>query len=110
MLRPISEPTYSIPTCNNESQYCPSSHTPNVGKRLHYGSRRTVAVLTPAAASAARLNDKIENRPYADLRRWHLGFSIGVHTQGLRFAHNGFITDDGQQWRAEQVNYQPDSR
>lgn len=65
------------------------------------------AVLTPAAASAARLNDKIENRPYADLRRWHLGFSIGVHTQGLRFAHNGFITDDGQQWRAEQVNYQP---
>lgn len=65
------------------------------------------AVLTPAAASAARLNDKIENRPYADLRRWHLGFSIGAHTQGLRFAHNGFITDDGQQWRAEQVNYQP---
>ena len=42
------------------------------------------AVLTPAAASAARLNDKIENRPYADLRRWHLGFSIGAHTQGLR--------------------------
>ena len=66
-----------------------------------------LAVMHPLQAGAARLNDKIENRPYTDLRRWHLGFSIGAHTQGLRFAHNGFITEDGQQWRAEQVNYQP---
>lgn len=56
---------------------------------------------------ARRLNDKIENRPYADLRRWHLGFSIGASTEDIRFAHNGFITEDGEQWRAEQVNYQP---
>ncbi|MDE7467042.1 MAG: PorT family protein [Muribaculaceae bacterium] len=57
--------------------------------------------------AAGRLNDKLENRPYADMRLWHLGFSIGAHTEDLRFAHNGFITADGEEWRAEQVNYQP---
>ncbi len=25
-------------------------------------------------ASAQALNDKVLNRPYADMRRWHLGF------------------------------------
>ncbi|MDE6288997.1 MAG: PorT family protein, partial [Muribaculaceae bacterium] len=58
-------------------------------------------------AQARRLNDKLENRPYADLRLWHLGFSIGTHVEDLRFTHNGFITEDGEQWRADQVNYQP---
>ncbi len=59
------------------------------------------------AVAARRLNDKLENRPYADLRRWHLGFSIGAHTEDLRFAHNGLITDQGEEWRAEQVSYAP---
>lgn len=58
-------------------------------------------------AGARRLNDKLENRPYADLRRWHLGFSVGMNTMDTRFTHNGFITDNGEEWRAEQVNYQP---
>ena len=66
-----------------------------------------MALVAVVPAQARRLNDKIENRPYADLRRWHLGFSIGANTMGLKFAHNGFITDNGEQWRAEQVNYQP---
>lgn len=58
-------------------------------------------------AAARRLNDKLENRPYADLRPWHLGFSIGAYTEDLRLSHNGLITEQGEQWRAEQVNYQP---
>lgn len=66
------------------------------------------ALLAPTTTlGARRLNDRLENRPYADLRRWHLGFSFGAHTQGLRFAHNGFVTPEGEQWRVEQVNYQP---
>lgn len=60
-----------------------------------------------SAASARDLNDKLQNRPYADLRKWHLGFSIGTYTGGLNFTHNGFITDDGAQWRLEQPDYQP---
>ena len=67
----------------------------------------SLLAVTLSALAAGRLNDKIENRPYADLRPWHLGFSIGAHTEDLRFTHNGFITPEGEEWRAEQVNYQP---
>ncbi|MDE6160172.1 MAG: outer membrane beta-barrel protein, partial [Muribaculaceae bacterium] len=47
------------------------------------------------------------NRPYADSRRFHLGFSIGMHTEDLQLTHNGFVADDGSQWRVEQPGYQP---
>ncbi len=53
------------------------------------------------------LNDKLMNRPYADLRRWHLGFSVGLHTQDFTFTHNGFTTDTGEQWYVEQPAFQP---
>lgn len=59
------------------------------------------------AAGARSFNDKLLNRPYADLRRWHLGFSVGVHTQGALFTHNGFVTDDGESWFVEQPSYSP---
>lgn len=59
------------------------------------------------AQAARRLNDKIENRPYADMRRWHLGFSVGAHVQDIRFAHNGLITANGEEWRAEQTGFSP---
>ncbi|MBO5267746.1 MAG: PorT family protein [Muribaculaceae bacterium] len=67
----------------------------------------SVLIAGAATAEARRLNDKIENRPYADMRRWHLGFSVGMNTMDTRFAHNGFVTENGEEWRAEQVNYQP---
>lgn len=56
---------------------------------------------------ARDFNDKLLNRPYADMRRWHLGFSIGAHAEDIRFTHNGFITDNGEEWRIEQPDYQP---
>lgn len=64
-----------------------------------------VTVAQPAAAQWR--NDKLVNRPYADLRRWHLGFSIGVHTESMLFTHNGFITDQGESWFMEQPAYSP---
>lgn len=66
-----------------------------------------IAALMPLSAPAKRLNDKIQNRPYADLRRWHLGFSVGVHTESLRFTHNGFVTENGETWFMEQPSYSP---
>lgn len=66
-----------------------------------------VMAAVAAPASAQYRNDKLVNRPYADLRRWNLGFSIGVHTEGLQFTHNGHITDAGEQWFAEQPAYSP---
>lgn len=58
-------------------------------------------------AGAQYLNDKLMNKPYADMRRWHLGFSVGVHTQDMSFTHNGFVTDDGEQWFMDQPSFSP---
>lgn len=66
-----------------------------------------VGTVVPATAVAQRFNDKLNNRPYADLRRWHLGFSVGVHTQDIRFTHNGFVTDNGETWFMEQPSFSP---
>ena len=59
------------------------------------------------SADAARLNDKVLNRPYADMRKWHLGFSVGTHTQDLSFSHNGFVTENGETWFMEQPAVSP---
>lgn len=58
-------------------------------------------------ASARRYNDKLMNRPYADNRAWHLGFSVGVHAQDANFTHNGFVGADGQTWFMDQPAYSP---
>ena len=55
----------------------------------------------------AKPGDKLMNRPYADLKRWHLGFSVGMHVQDLNFTHNGFITPEGERWVAEIPNFSP---
>lgn len=56
---------------------------------------------------AQRRNDKLLNRPYADARPWHLGFSFGVQSSSLMFTHNGLTTDSGQAWFMEQPSYSP---
>lgn len=58
-------------------------------------------------AAGRQLNDKLLNRPYADLKAWHLGFSIGLHMQDLQFTNNGGVTDNGSQWFAEQPGFSP---
>lgn len=58
-------------------------------------------------AGARQFNDKLLNRPYADLKPVHLGFSVGLHMQDLQFTNNGGVTDDGEQWFAEQPGYSP---
>lgn len=55
----------------------------------------------------SRPGDKPVNRPYADLRRFNLGFSVGTHIQDLSFTHNGYISQDGAQWVAEVPDFSP---
>lgn len=55
----------------------------------------------------AKPSEKLMNRPYADLKRWHLGFSIGMHVQDLNFTHNGFLTPDGEKWSVEVPSFSP---
>ena len=66
-----------------------------------------VAMLIPEVVDAQRLNDKLLNRPYVDLRKWHLGFSVGVHTEDLTFNHNGYVTENGETWFMEQPSFSP---
>lgn len=47
------------------------------------------------------------NRPYADLRRCHLGFYAGFHLQDMTFANTGQTAYDGTEWYAEQPSYSP---
>lgn len=45
---------------------------------------------------------KIMNKPFIDTRRWHYGFNIGLHDQGLSLRNNGYIEPEtGEQWMAE---------
>ena len=60
-----------------------------------------------AYAHADRLNDKVLNRPYSDMRRWHLGFSVGLNSFDYSFHHNGVVTDEGQTWFMEQPDLSP---
>ena len=57
----------------------------------------------------AKPGDKILNRPYADLKRWHFGFSVGMQFQDLKFTHNGYETPapENGQWFVEVPSYSP---
>jgi hypothetical protein len=66
-----------------------------------------MAIACGQTVVARTFNDKVLNRPYADLRRWHLGFSIGFHTEDIKFSHNGLVTENGESWYMEQPSFQP---
>ena len=59
------------------------------------------------ALDAKQLNDHLMNRPYADSRAWHLGFSVGMQFQELRFTQSGIIDYDGTQWFVQQPSTSP---
>ena len=64
-----------------------------------------MASAIPAEAVVKR--KKPLNRPYADQKLFHLGFSVGAHVQDLAFTHNGYISPDGQRWVAEVPAFSP---
>ena len=57
--------------------------------------------------ACAQRNNRVMHRPYTDLRPWHLGFSVGLHTQDLQLTHNGYVTPDGESWFVEQPDFSP---
>ncbi len=61
-------------------------------------------LLLGCAVVCAQDNDMILNRPYADTKPLHFGFSVGVNFQNLAITNNGFITSDapvGEEWYAD---------
>ena len=66
-----------------------------------------LAVISPVALQAVDLTHGPLNLPYTDARALHLGFSVGIHTQDVRFSHTGFVTPDGETWFLDQPSYSP---
>lgn len=60
-----------------------------------------------ASSAFAKWGEKVPNRQYADMKKWHWGFSVGTHVQDLSFTHSGLITEDGRQWQVEVPNFSP---
>ena len=56
---------------------------------------------------SAQRNDKLLNRPYADMRQLHLGFSVGAFTETTALTNNGFVTATGESWFVDQAAYSP---
>lgn len=51
--------------------------------------------------------ERVKNQPYADMKLYHLGFHIGLHSQDLILTNSGMTTADGQTWFAEIPSYNP---
>lgn len=58
------------------------------------------------ATGASAQKERVKNQPYADLKWFHLGFHVGIHTQDLLLTHSG-VTTDGETWFAEIPSYSP---
>ncbi len=50
--------------------------------------------------------ERVRNQPYADLKWFHLGFHVGIHSQDLLLTHTG-VTTHGETWFAEIPSYSP---
>lgn len=58
-------------------------------------------LLLGCATVHAQDNDMILNRPYADTKRFHFGFSVGMNFQNLAITNNGFVYRDDEEWYAD---------
>ncbi len=67
----------------------------------------TMLLLLGCAAAHAQDNDMILNRPYADAKRIHFGFSVGMNFQNIAITNNGFVTDDNEEWYADVPAHSP---
>lgn len=58
--------------------------------------------LTAMATGAVAQERRVQNKPYLDMRRFHYGFCIGLHDQGIGIENNGYVDPEtGAQWMAE---------
>lgn len=68
-------------------------------RRLFY----SICICFLSLAALAQ-TEKVKNQPYADLKWFHLGFHVGLHTQDLILTNSGVATD-GETWYAEIPSY-----
>lgn len=66
-----------------------------------------VAMVMLASVNLYGQYRKLQHRPYADQRLFHLGFTLGLHTQDLILMQSGFVNDNGEVWFSEIPSYSP---
>lgn len=66
-----------------------------------------LVLVATSFTATAQLRDKVMNRPYADLKLLHFGFSVGTHFQDLNITNNGYTTEGGESWYAEVPSHSP---
>ena len=71
-------------------------------KRILY-----ILIALSFAISASAQTRKLERRPYADQKRVHFGFSLGINMQNLRLVPNGEPDENGEIWLAEVPTFSP---
>jgi len=64
-----------------------------------------VLITLPFSFTAAQ--NKVQYLQYEDLKPYHLGFSIGMHTQDLIMDHSGTVDVNGDRWYGSVNNYTP---
>ena len=57
--------------------------------------------------SFATAQKKVQYLQYEDLKPYHFGFSIGMHTQDLIMDHSGATDTNGDKWYGSVNNYTP---
>ena len=55
-----------------------------------------IVVIFSVLTAFAQDNDMVLNRPYADQKKLHFGFSVGMNFQDLNITNNGFVTEVGE--------------
>jgi len=50
---------------------------------------------------------KVQYMQYEDLKPYHFGFLIGLHTQDLIFSHSGNVDNEGNRWYGSVPAYSP---
>ena len=71
--------------------------------------RKLICILSLLLCIAAFAQEqKLQNRPYIDQRKFHYGFFVGFHMQDLELTNNGYIDPaSGEHWYADVDNYSP---
>ena len=68
----------------------------------------TALLVMGCALAHAQDNDMILNRPYADTKPVHFGFSVGMNFQNIAITNNGFVSDNGrEEWYADVPAHSP---
>lgn len=65
-----------------------------------------IAIICLVTSGAGAQVERVKNQPYADMKLYHLGFHVGIHSQDLILTHTG-VTNNGETWFAEIPSYSP---